>query len=410
MQNNSTNLNSGLNSGKALRSIVIGSALLAATTNVGPGFCTQTSLFSYQYLGGMLLAIILSAIFDSVMQTTTYRMCCFAGKEAQGIADDLKKGLGAFLSCIVIFGLCCFQLGNVGGIALGLRTLLNIQNTSVSVLLGGVCAIAVFAFKKFNNIIDMISKLLAVVMIVSIAIVAVMAKPSVSKIFETMGEVKKISLLYPVMTMVGAVSGGYASLIGPHRLLGRGIKGKEHWKTYRATLAGHLGTVYLIRVLFFLACFGVVAHGMQIDTSDPARSIFQTGAGMFGYYLMGVVLFAAGVTTVIGAAVTLVSMIRNYFPKVAEKERETCIVFIAIATILMAVIGQPAAMLVAASSINGMVLPVLMVIMLIASRSKRVMGAEYHHPIVLTVIGVIMAVMFGYSAVTNFSQVVSLFR
>lgn len=397
------------NTKKAQRSIILGSALLAATTNVGPGFCTQSTLFTYQYLGGMLLAIIICAVFDATMQTTTYRMCCYAGKEAQAIADDLKKGLGVFLSIIVMFGIFAFQLGNVGGVALGLRTLLNIENTTISVLLGGLCAIMVFAFKKFNSIIDNISKILAVVMIVSILIVAIMAKPNVGEMFSTMKEVSKASLLYPILTMVGAVSGGYASLIGPHRLLGRGIKGKENWPSYRNTVTAHLSTVYLIRILFFLASFGIVMKGMTIDTSDPARSVFQAGAGMFGYYLMGVVLFAAGVTTVIGAAVTLVSMVRNYFPQVQERERQVCIVFIAIATLIMAFIGQPSAMLVAASSINGMILPIVMLIMLIVSRNKKVMGEDYHHPAVLTILGIVMVFLFGYSGVTSFSQIFSLF-
>ena len=53
---------------KAQRNIILGSALLAATTNVGPGFCTQSTLFTYQYLGGMLLAILVCAVFDSTMQ------------------------------------------------------------------------------------------------------------------------------------------------------------------------------------------------------------------------------------------------------------------------------------------------------------------------------------------------------
>ena len=67
----------------------------------------------------------------------------------------------------------------------------------------------------------------------------------------------------------------------------------------------------MIRILLFLAALGVISQGMPIDDANPPASVFQNAAGVVGYKLFGVVMWAAAITSVVGAAFTSVSFFKN---------------------------------------------------------------------------------------------------
>ena len=154
----------------------------------------------------------------------------------------------------------------------------------------------------------------------------------------------------------------------------------------------------------------MVKLGVTLDSADPARSAFEGGAGLLGRYIVGIVMFTAGLSTVVGCAVTLVTMLSVFFKNIEKYQRWVCIGFIILATLLMATIGQPSAMLVFAGAFNGLVLPVMMIIFLIASHNKRVMGEDYHHPLWMTIGAVLVIIIMGYSGITGFPKVFTLFQ
>ena len=61
----------------------------------------------------------------------------------------------------------------------------------------------------------------------------------------------------------------------------------------------------------------------------------------------------------------------------------------------MAFIGQPATLLVLAGSLNGLILPITLGSMLLASRRKDIVG-EYNHPTWLIVLGIITVILTAY--------------
>lgn len=75
-----------------------------------------------------------------------------------------------------------------------------------------------------------------------------------------------------------------------------------------------IGIASIMRIFLFLAAFGVVAQGFALDPSNPAASVFQIAAGTVGYKIFGIIMWAAAVTSVVGAAYTSVSFIRTFNP------------------------------------------------------------------------------------------------
>ena len=89
-----------------------------------------------------------------------------------------KPRLGFFVSFMVVLGGLVFNIGNVGGGALGFNTLLGIP-TSVGYVLSGAIAIFVFLVKNAKAAMDTMTKVLGGIMIVVIFIVILIVKPPV---------------------------------------------------------------------------------------------------------------------------------------------------------------------------------------------------------------------------------------
>ena len=75
----------------------------------------------------------------------------------------------------------------------------------------------------------------------------------------------------------------------------------------------------------------------------------------------------------------------------------------------MALAGQPAVLLVLAGALNGLILPITLGVCLIASQKKSIMGEDYHHPVLLLVLGIVVVVVSGYLGITSLSSLSALF-
>jgi Mn2+/Fe2+ NRAMP family transporter len=73
----------------------------------------------------------------------------------------------------------------------------------------------------------------------------------------------------------------------------------------------------------------------------------------------------------------------------------------------MVLVGSPAKLLILAGSLNGLILPVTLGTMLLASRRKDIVG-DYHHPTWLLVFGVIIVVIAGYSGILSLRNMAQL--
>lgn len=161
----------------------------------------------------------------------------------------------------------------------------------------------------------------------------------------------------------------------------------------------------IVRIFLFLAVLGVVtrlAEGVTLDASNPAADAFRLGAGEMGYRFAGLVLLCAAITSIIGAAYTSVSFLKTFHPAIDKNENWVIIGFIAVSTIIMILLGQPAKLLVLAGALNGLILPITLGICLMAAKKKSIMGETYSHPMALLILGVIVVVISAYLGITTF--------
>ena len=390
---------------------LLGAAFLMATSAIGPGFLTQTSKFTSDFQASFGFVILISILLAAVAQMNIWRVLCVTGLRGQEVANKVLPGLGYLVAFMVVLGGLVFNIGNVGGGALGFNTLLGIP-TKVGYVLAGVLAILVFLSRNAKGAMDTLTKILGAIMIVVIFIVIVVVKPPVgSAIKNTFVPDAGVQALVPaIITLLGGTVGGYITFAGAHRLIDAGITGEKNLKEINKSSVMGIGIATIVRIFLFLAVLGVVVKGVALDSANPAADAFRKGAGEIGYRFAGLVLLCAAITSIIGAAYTSVSFLKTFHPAIEKHENGVIIGFIAASTLIMLILGNPATLLVVAGALNGLILPITLGICLIASKKQTIMGENSHHPTWLLVLGIIVVIISAYLGITTFvSNLGSLF-
>lgn len=390
---------------------LLGAAFLMATSAIGPGFLTQTAQFTGTEGASFGFVILFSIILAAIAQMNIWRVLCVTGLRGQEVANKVLPGLGYVVAFMVALGGLAFNIGNVGGGALGFNTLLGIP-TSVGCVLAGALAIVIFLLKNAKAAMDTLTKILGGIMIVVIFVIIIVVKPPIgSALKNTFVPETGVSELIPaIITLLGGTVGGYITFAGAHRLIDAGITGEKNLKEINKSSLMGMGIATIVRIFLFLAVLGVVVKGVTLDASNPAADAFRQGAGEIGYRFAGLVLLCAAITSIIGAAYTSVSFLKTFHPAIEKNENWVIIGFIAVSTIIMVLIGQPATLLVLAGAFNGLILPITLGICLIASKKKSIMGTAYKHPTWLLILGIVVVIISAYLGITTFvSKMGSLF-
>lgn len=383
---------------KSDTNVLLGAAFLMATSAIGPGFLTQTTVFTDQLGPSFGFVILISILLDIGAQLNIWRIVAIAEKRAQDIANELLPGLGYVLAVLILFGGLAFNIGNIAGAGMGLNVLFDITTTTGAILSCSL-AIGIFVVREAGKVLDQFTKMLGFLMIGLTLYVAWESKPPAGlAIRETFLPVKID--LKAILTIVGGTVGGYITFAGAHRLIDAGVKGKEHLHNVTNSAVTAIGLASLMRILLFLAALGVVFAGGILEKANPAASVFKIASGLIGYKLFGIVLWSAAITSVVGSAYTSISFIQSFHPWFEKYHRQIIIGFILLSTGIFVSIGQPVHVLIFAGALNGLILPVALTIMLIAANKSRIMGS-YVHPKWLTAIGILVVVTMSYIGMTE---------
>ena len=389
---------------KAKSGALLGAAFLMATSAIGPGFLTQTAKFTGDFQASFGFVILISVILSAIAQLNIWRVLCVSGMRGQDVGNRLIPGLGYFISFLIVLGGLVFNIGNVGGGALGIQTTLGIP-VQISYFIAGGLAVLVFLSKDAKGIMDKLVKILGGIMIVVILVVIFIVKPPVATAVKNsfVPDAKLGTLVPAILTLLGGTVGGYITFAGAHRLIDAGVTGEGKLKDIQYSAVMGMIVAAIVRILLFLAVLGVVVKGVTLDAGNPAADAFFQGAGEIGRRFSGLVLTCAAITSIIGAAYTSVSFLKTFSSKIAEKENLWTIAFIVISTLVMAFLGKPATLLVLAGALNGLILPVTLGVCLVASQNKKIMGENYKHPKLLLILGIVVVVLAAYVGIRSLS-------
>ena len=387
-------------------SVLLGAAFLMATSAIGPGFMTQTAVFTKDMGATFGFVILVSVIMSFVAQLNVWRVLAVSKMRGQDIANNVLPGLGYFITFLVCLGGLAFNIGNVGGAALGFQVLFDLD-LKIAALVSGALGVIIFSFKSASKLMDKLTQVLGAMMILLIGYVAFSTNPPVGTAIKETFIPSSINLM-AIITLIGGTVGGYIMFSGGHRLIDAGIVGEENLPQVNKSAILGMSVATIVRIFLFLAVLGVVSLGNQLDAGNPAADAFKIAAGTVGYKIFGLVFLAAALTSIVGAAYTSVSFLKTFFKFVKDYENFFIIGFIVVSTLILIFLGKPVKLLVLAGSLNGLILPITLAITLIASKKQDIVG-KYKHSNVLFFLGWIVVIVTAYIGVKSLSKLTELF-
>ncbi len=388
-------------------SVLLGAAFLMATSSIGPGFLTQTTVFTQTLLASFGFVILISIILDIGAQLNVWRVIGISGKRGQDVANMVMPGLGYLVALLIVMGGLGFNIGNIAGAGMGFNVIFGIDTVTGAVI-SAVIAVSIFLFKEAGKLMDKFTQIAGFVMIFLTLYVAISSAPPVG---EAISKTFMPDVIDPmaIVTLVGGTVGGYITFSGGHRLVDAGVVGQKALPQITRSSVTGVCVTGIMRIVLFLAALGVISQGFQLDPSNPPASVFQLAVGNVGYKIFGVVMWAAAISSVIGAAYTSVSFIRSFSPVIENNYRWFVIAFIVFSTVVFAIVGQPVKTLIVVGTLNGLILPITLLVMIIAAHKKSIVG-NYKHPVWMSVFGVIVVLMTAYmGALTVINQLPKLF-
>ncbi|ASS40361.1 MULTISPECIES: NRAMP family divalent metal transporter [Fusobacterium] len=387
-------------------SVLLGAAFLMATSAIGPGFMTQTAVFTKDMGATFGFVILASVIMSFVAQLNVWRVLAVSKMRGQDIANNVLPGLGYFITFLVCLGGLAFNIGNVGGAALGFQVLFDLD-LKIAALVSGALGVIIFSFKSASKLMDKLTQILGAMMILLIGYVAFSTNPPVGTAIKETFIPSSVNLI-AIITLIGGTVGGYIMFSGGHRLIDAGIIGEENLPQVNKSAILGMGVATIVRIFLFLAVLGVVSLGNQLDAGNPAADAFKIAAGTVGYKIFGLVFLAAALTSIVGAAYTSVSFLKTLFKVVKNYENLFIIGFIVVSTLILIFLGKPVKLLVLAGSLNGLILPITLAITLIASKKEGIVG-KYKHSNILFLLGWVVVVVTAYIGVKSLSKLAELF-
>ncbi|MBD0853807.1 divalent metal cation transporter [Corynebacterium striatum] len=383
-----------------------GAMFLMATSSIGPGFLTQTSVFTVQMGAAFAFAILLSIIVDIAIQLNVWRVLCLSGMRANELGNTVLPGLGWFLAVLVFIGGVVFNIGNIAGSGLGLNAMLGIDARIGSVIAAAI-AIFIFLSKRAGIALDRLVAALGAIMILLMLYVAIVSQPPVGEALKNTVMPEEVDF-FVITTLIGGTVGGYITFAGAHRLIDNGMTGPEHIKNITTTSVMGVIITGIMRVLLFLAVLGVVSTGVALSEDNTAADAFRQAAGEFGLRAFGVVLFAAGLSSVIGASYTSISFVTTQ--KVTPRTRNFLTVgFIVVCTILFVILNSaPQNLLIFAGAFNGIILPIAFAMVMWVAFRRRDLFGGVKHPMWLLVVGSIALLLELYIGFNSISGIMKL--
>ncbi|WP_180956142.1 MULTISPECIES: NRAMP family divalent metal transporter [Kocuria] len=381
------------------RSALLGAMFLMATSAIGPGFITQTTVFTVQLGAAFAFAILVSILVDIAVQLNVWRVIGVSGMRAQELANQVLPGAGYVLAALVFLGGAVFNIGNIAGTGLGLNAMLGME-PKLGGAISAVIAILVFLSKRAGLALDRIVVALGAVMILMMLYVAIVAAPPVGEALKNTVMPEEVDFLV-ITTLIGGTVGGYITYSGAHRMIDSGVTGVDSVREITRTSVLGILVTCVMRALLFLAIFGVVASGVALAGDTMAADAFRAAAGEIGVRIFGVVLWAAALTSVIGAAFTSISFVTSSAGSPRTRNLLT-VGFIMVCGVIYLVLGQaPQTLLVFAGAFNGLILPFGFAILLWVGWRRRDLLQGYRYPGWLLVVGVIAWLFSVFLAVNS---------
>ena len=114
-------------------------------------------------------------------------------------------------------------------------------------------------------------------------------------------------------------------------------------------------------------------------------------------------MWCAAITSVVGASYTSVSFFKTLHPFIEKHQRLLVSLFILLSTGIFSLLGNPVALLIVAGALNGLILPLALAVILVATTKSRIVGA-YRHPLWMQAAGWLVVGLMSWMGYVTLSE------
>lgn len=387
----------------------VGPGVLVAAAFVGPGTITMCTLAGARFGYALIWALLISIIATIVLQGMAGRIGLVTQK---GLVDVVREQLQTpwvrnvvlvvVLGAILI-GNATYEGGNIGGATLGLEQIF--PNPQMRPFFPALIGIAIFCLLWFSNykVLERIFVGLVALMGVSFIICALMTKPSLSGILKGMfvPTLPKDSLL-TVVALVGTT-------VVPYNLFLHASLVREKWKSqndlkivkWDTIISIALGGLVSMAILITASAAPISDINNAMDMAKGLEPLF----GKMALYFMAIGLLAAGVTSAITAPLAAAYVASSCFGwegGMQDKRFKFTWAFVLLCGIIFLSFDiKPIQVIQFAQVANGVLLPVMALLLLWVVNKKAVMG-ENRNTLLQNVLGmaiVAFAIFLGTKSI-----------
>ncbi len=387
----------------------LGPGILVAAAFVGPGTLTVCTVAGVRFGYTLLWALTLSIIATVVLQGMASRVGLVA---QEGLAAVVKRTLKhtwlKYMVILIILGAilvgnAAYEAGNIGGASLGMEQL--VQNKAVtkwSPLLIGFLAFVLLWFGTYK-ILEKVFMALVGIMGLSFLICAVMAKPSLGLILKgaLIPQFSGESLL-TVVALVGTT-------VVPYNLFLHASLVNQKWKSISDLKAVKWDTLISI-VLGGLVSMAILitasaAPIQQVNNAADMATGLEPLFGRTATYMMSIGLLAAGITSAITAPLAAAFVANSCFGWNTDMQDRRfklvwgSVLFFGVFFLFFDI--NPIEVIQFAQVANGILLPVMAILLLWMVNQKSVMG-QFRNNYIQNILGVIIV---GFTVFLGFKSI-----
>lgn len=364
----------------------IGPATLVTAAFIGPGTVTLCTIAGANFGYSLLWAMVFSILATLGLQEMSARLGIVSGKGLAAVISDaknpfLKIFFVVLMMSAIVVGNLAYEAGNISGGMLGLQLFfsnsqLNIGTFSInylSLLLGAVAFVLLY-FGSYKSL-EKVLIVSVIIMSLSFVVTAIVTKPSLSLILKGMvsPNISGDNLL-TVIALIGTT-------VVPYNLFLHSSLVQQKWSAVSDLRNARNDTIVSVLIggiisMSIIIC-AAATNNPEVSSATHLAVSLESVFGIFSKYLIGLGLFAAGLSSAITAPLAAAFVAKECFKwnedSTSWRFKATWMLILIPGAIFSAIGIKPILIIQFAQLVNGILLPVAAGFLLWSVNNKKIM-------------------------------------
>ncbi len=389
-----------------LQNILFWSIISAAF--IGPGTVTTAAAAGSGFGYNLIWALIFSTVACFVLQEASARLTTVSGLNlGQAMKQEFSgtiqgKGVTWLALIAILSGCIAFETGNIMGAVAGVQLIAEIPAHWIALLTGLIAALILW-FGSISQIAKILGSVVAL-MGLCFAGTALLMRHSLTDLL-TSAFIPSVPAGAEILVL-----GLIGTTVVPYNIfLGSGLKHTQTSSEMRLSLMIAIGLGGLISIAVLLT--GTAVSGSF--TFDGLSDALSDQLGGWAGWMLAAGLLGAGLsstlTAALAASVTAKSILRNEenrkdWDETGFRFRSIWIAVLAIG-LFFGILGlQPVPVIILAQALNGIILPVIAIILFLLMNNDNVLPASYQNGLLYNIFTGIVVYTTVLIGLTNLSK------